>query len=176
MNNIKCLDYESNWRLSMFRYYQFQDSCCWEKKKIPTNLYHCYSISICFPYSKCIRVIELEADKKHSYFWMRKALPWPWHGGDVESPAVDSDPERCSLGGWPPPTECDFEGPHSKIRAMGPEFLATWGQSWFQAHPQFITLYLPSFPYYNCQQPYHLVAQDRLPTEAKQGWACSVPG
>ncbi len=24
-------------------------------------------------------------------------------------------PERCSLGAWPPPTECDFEGPHSKI-------------------------------------------------------------
>ncbi len=28
-------------------------------------------------------------------------------------------------GAWPPTTECDFEGPHSKISAMGPEFLAT---------------------------------------------------
>ncbi len=28
-------------------------------------------------------------------------------------------------GAWPPPTECDFEVPHSKISAMGPEFLAT---------------------------------------------------
>ncbi len=28
-------------------------------------------------------------------------------------------------GAQPPPTECDFEGPHSKISAMGPEFLAT---------------------------------------------------
>ncbi len=28
-------------------------------------------------------------------------------------------------GARPPPTECDFEGPHSKISAMGPEFLAT---------------------------------------------------
>ncbi len=26
------------------------------------------------------------------------------------------------------------------------------------------------------QQPYHLVAQDWLPTEAKQGWAFSVLG
>ncbi len=25
-------------------------------------------------------------------------------------------------------------------------------------------------------QPYHPAAQDRLPTEAKQGWAWSVPG
>ncbi len=28
----------------------------------------------------------------------------------------------------------------------------------------------------NCQQPYHPTAQDWLPTEAKQGWAWSVPG
>ncbi len=28
-------------------------------------------------------------------------------------------------GAWPPTTECDFEGPHSKISAMGPEFLVT---------------------------------------------------
>ncbi len=28
-------------------------------------------------------------------------------------------------GAWPPPTECDFEGSHSKISARGPEFLAT---------------------------------------------------
>ncbi len=27
-----------------------------------------------------------------------------------------------------------------------------------------------------CRQPYHPAAQDRLPTEAKQGWAWSVPG
>ncbi len=27
-----------------------------------------------------------------------------------------------------------------------------------------------------CQQPYHPVAQDWIPTEAKQGWAWSVPG
>ncbi len=27
-----------------------------------------------------------------------------------------------------------------------------------------------------CQQPYHPAAQDRSPTEAKQGWAWSVPG
>ncbi len=26
------------------------------------------------------------------------------------------------------------------------------------------------------RQPYHPAAQDRLPTEAKQGWAWSVPG
>ncbi len=26
------------------------------------------------------------------------------------------------------------------------------------------------------QQPYHPVAQNRFPTEAKQGWAWSVPG
>ncbi len=26
------------------------------------------------------------------------------------------------------------------------------------------------------KQPYHPVAQDRFPTEAKQGWAWSVPG
>ncbi len=26
-------------------------------------------------------------------------------------------------GARPPPTECDFEGTHSKISAMGPEFL-----------------------------------------------------
>ncbi len=26
------------------------------------------------------------------------------------------------------------------------------------------------------QQPYHHAAQDRLPTEAKQGWAWSEPG
>ncbi len=28
-------------------------------------------------------------------------------------------------GAWPPPTECDFEGTHSEISAMGPEFPAT---------------------------------------------------
>ncbi len=28
----------------------------------------------------------------------------------------------------------------------------------------------------NMPQPYHPVAQDWLPTEAKQGWAWSVPG
>jgi len=27
-----------------------------------------------------------------------------------------------------------------------------------------------------CQQPYHPVVQDWLPTEAKQGWAWLVPG
>ncbi len=26
------------------------------------------------------------------------------------------------------------------------------------------------------RQPYHSAAQDRLPTEAKQGWAWSIPG
>lgn len=34
MNNITCLDYESEAEyedLSMFRYDQFQDACCWEK-------------------------------------------------------------------------------------------------------------------------------------------------
>ncbi len=50
------------------------------------------------------------------YGWGR-----PRDGGEFESPA---DPERC-LTPPPPLAECYFEGPHSKISAMGPEFLAT---------------------------------------------------
>ncbi len=41
-----------------------------------------------------------------------------------------------------PPTECDFEGPHSKISAMRPDIL----QSLFQAYPQLTSLYLPHTP------------------------------
>ncbi len=59
----------------MFRYDQFQDACCWERKK--SQKFYIIVISICFSYSKCLRVIELEADENHSYFWMRQALPWP---------------------------------------------------------------------------------------------------
>ncbi len=93
-------------------------------RKIPQNSI-IIVISICFSYRKC-----LEADENHSYFWMRQALPWPWHGGEVESGT-----ERCSLGARPPPTECDFEGPHSKISAMGPEFLATALSAIMVSHP-----------------------------------------
>ncbi len=70
-------------------------------------------------------MIELEADENHSYFWMRQALTWPRDVGEVESPVVERGQNDVRWGAWPPPTECDFEGPHSKISAMGPEFLAT---------------------------------------------------
>ncbi len=121
MNNIKCLDYESNWGLSMFRYDQFQDAY-WKNPQI----FFIIVISICFSYSKCLRVIELEADENHSNFWMRQALPWPWHGGEVESPAVERGPDQCSLGDpTTPPLNVILRGPHSKISAMGPEFLTT---------------------------------------------------
>ncbi len=100
---------------------RFQDACCWEREKIPKSLYHC---QYCLSFSKCVLEGDrAEADENHSYFWMRQALPWQWDGWEVESPAVERGPEPCSL--WnTPPTECDFEGPHSKISAMGPEFLA----------------------------------------------------
>ncbi len=74
-------------------------------------------------------MIELEADENHSYFWMRQALTWPWHGGGVRVQRLRGLRTMFAGGPDPPPpppspTECDFEGPHSKISAMGPEFLA----------------------------------------------------
>ncbi len=114
------------------------------EKKNPPKFY-IIVISVCFSYSKCLRVIELEADENHSYFWMRQALPWPWHGGEVESPVVERGPDQCSLGDpTTPPLNVILRGPHSKISAMGPD-PHNWHQSWFQAHPQFITLYLPPY-------------------------------
>ncbi len=45
----------------------------------------------------------------------------------------------------------------------------------FNSEFVFLNLKLISVPLIN-QQPYHPAAQDCLPTEAKQGWAWSVPG
>ncbi len=36
----------------------------------------------------------------------------------------NSPPDQPQFSVEHPPTECDFEGPHSKITAKGPEFLA----------------------------------------------------
>ncbi len=84
---------------------------------------------------------------------MRQALSWPWRGGEFKSPAVESGPERCSLGAQPPPTECDFEGPRSKISAMGPESLATALRAIMVSGPSTVyhLVFTPilSFPYSN---------------------------
>ncbi len=55
----------------------------------------------------------------HIFGWGR-----PRDGGEVESPAVERDPERCFLRGLTTPHWMWFWGTHSKISAMGPEFLA----------------------------------------------------
>ncbi len=51
MNNIKCLDERKQLLLSMFSF------------KMPVVGRKIIVISICFSYSKCLRVIELEADE-----------------------------------------------------------------------------------------------------------------
>ncbi len=35
----------------MFRYDQFQGACCWERKKIPKIIYHCYQYLFFLHYS-----------------------------------------------------------------------------------------------------------------------------
>ncbi len=97
--------------------------------------------------------VFLEDDRAGSWYifgWGR-----PRDGGEVDSPAVERVPERCSLGGrTTPPPECDFETtPHLNVILRGPtekslqwaqnSYQQHWEQSRFQAHPQFITLYLP---------------------------------
>ncbi len=69
-------------------------------------------------------------------------------GGEFESPAVERTQNDVLCGVWPPRTECDFEGTHSKISAMGPDFLATALRA--------ITVSGPS-------TVYHLVITPRLP-------------
>ncbi len=96
------------------------------EKKIP-KVY--IIISICFSYNTVN--VFLEGDRAGSWWkpfifldeagfnpakrWMRGWEPSCWEG------------PRTMFSVWPdhPPTECDFEGPHSKISAMGPEFLTT---------------------------------------------------
>ncbi len=101
----------------------------------------CYIIviSICFSYSKCL----LERDRagswwKHSYVWMRQAKRrrrvWERTQNDV------------LWGAGPPPTECDFEGPHGKLSAMVPEFIATALRA--------ITVSGPSTVYHLVSTPY----------------------
>ncbi len=41
---------------------------------------------------------------------------------------------------------------------------------------KFLHAHQNSSMHMHIQQPYHPVAQDWLPNEAKQSWACSVPG
>ncbi len=70
-------------------------------------------ISISFSYSKCVLEGDrAEADENLSYVWMRQTM----RGRRVWD---------VLWGAGPPPTECDFEGTHSNISAMGPEFLVT---------------------------------------------------
>ncbi len=97
-----------NWGLSMFRYDQFQDACSWDRK---------CSIWLLWVFVFPTVNVFLDGDRAGSWWklfiFLDEAgftVTWP---RDVEE--VESGPERCSLGAWPPPTECDFEGPHSKI-------------------------------------------------------------
>ncbi len=107
MKNIKCLDYESeateDWVYSGM--ISFKMPVVGREKNSPKV--YIIVISICFPTVN----VFLEGDRAGGWnFWMRQAL----YGGEVESPAVERDPERCSLGSWPPHGVC-YEGPHNKI-------------------------------------------------------------
>ncbi len=94
-------------------------------------------ISICFSYTgNVFRVIELEADENHSYFWKRQAL-------HLRAQRLRGAQNNVRWGPDHPPLNVILRAPHSKISAMGPEFLATVSK--FQAHPQFITWFLPPY-------------------------------
>ncbi len=110
MNNITCLDYESesteDWVCS--------DMISFKMPVVGTEniLYKFLSVFV-FPTVN----VFLDGDRAGSWWklfiFLDEAgftVTWP---RDVEE--VESGPERCSLGAWPPPTESDFEGPHSKI-------------------------------------------------------------
>ncbi len=123
INNIKWLDYESeateDWVCSGV--ISFKMPVVGREKKSPkVNI----TVSICLFFSKCV----LEGDRAGSWWkpfifldeagftlamrWMRGWEPSGWEG------------PRAMFSVEHPPTECDFEGPHSKISAKGPEFLA----------------------------------------------------
>ncbi len=94
-------------------------------------------ISICFSYAgNVFRVIELEADENHSYFWKRQALL-------LRAQRLRGVQNNVRWGPDHPTLNVILRAPHSKISAMGPEFLATVSK--FQAHPQFITWFLPPY-------------------------------
>ncbi len=125
----------SNWELSMFRYDQFQDACCWEKK------IYIIVISICFSYNTVN--VFLEGDRagswwKHSYFWMRQALTWPWHGGEVERAQNDVR--------WGP------DHPPLNVISMGPEFLATALSAIMISGPSTVyhVVFTPILPFHYC--------------------------
>ncbi len=89
-------------------------------------------------------MIELEADEAGF------TVTWPRDGGEIESPAVERSPVRCSLGGPTTPTECDFEGIHSKIMAMCPEFPALRAITVSGSSPGYHIEFTHIFPFPYC--------------------------
>ncbi len=93
-------------------------------REIPQILYHCYQYS--FSYSYITVNVFLEGDGAGS--WWKPLIFLDEAGQEMEESlrAQRLGTQNDVLyGAWPPPTECDFEGPHNKISAMGPEFPAT---------------------------------------------------
>ncbi len=78
-------------------------------------------MSISFSYSKCL----LEHDGAGS--WWKPFIFLNEAGLEMEGSlrAQRGIQNDVLCGARPPPTECDFERPSSKISAMGPDFLAT---------------------------------------------------
>ncbi len=104
----------------MFRYDQFQDACCWERIFFSQNSISMLSVFVFPTVNVYLEGYRAGSWWKHSYFWMRQVKRWRrvWEPG-----GWDQGTQNNVLCGAP--TECDFEGAHSKISAMGPEFLAT---------------------------------------------------
>ncbi len=127
MNNTTHLDYESeateDWVCS--RMISFKMPVVGRKKN-PQK-----SISLLSEFVFPTVNVFLEGDRAGSWWkpfiFLDEAgftLAMTWRRG--WEPSVWEGP-RTMFSGRPdhPPTECDFEGPHNKISAMGPEFLAT---------------------------------------------------
>ncbi len=93
-----------------------------EKKNYPQNVISLLSVFV-FPTVN----VFLESDRDGS--WWKPFICLDEAGQEMEESLRAQRLRRTQndilLGAWPPPTECDFEGTHSKISAKGPEFLAT---------------------------------------------------
>ncbi len=106
----------SNWGLGMFRYDQFQVASCWERKKKTLSVFVFPTVNV-----------YLEGDIARSWW-----KPFIYLDETCQKMEESLRAQRLRWTqnyvlweAWPPPTECDFQGPHSKISQIGLEFLAT---------------------------------------------------
>ncbi len=109
MNNIKCLDYESE---ATGNYVQvWSASRCLLLGENPSQKI----IIICFSYSKCLIEILI-----HIFGRGRREME-----ESLRAQRLRGTQNHVHWEAQTPPIEGDLEGPRSRISAKGPEFLAT---------------------------------------------------